>query len=173
MDENQVTVKQVGVRYGLILGLIITVLSIILLMMGQGANRMLGWLNWIIFIAAIVMAHNQFKKDGNGFMTYGQGLGLGTLVGTVSFFINSVAMYIYTVFVDDSMIAAVRQVNEEQFQSQNMSQEQIDAAMKFSEIFLKPEIMYSVAFISGIFMCFVLSLIITIFTQKKDPSLTL
>ena len=37
------------------------------------------WFSFIILIVGIVMAHKHFKNENGGFMTYGQGLSIGSL----------------------------------------------------------------------------------------------
>jgi len=46
----------------------------------------------------------------------------------------------------------------------------MDKAMEIGAVFTKPEVMYLIAFVGTIFMCFIFSLIITIFTRKEDPT---
>jgi hypothetical protein len=84
--ENKVTVSQIAIRYGLILGLIFIIISIIFefLNLDLKTQQQLQYLNYAVALIAIVLAHKAFKEGGDGFMTIGQGIGIGTLLCVIS-----------------------------------------------------------------------------------------
>ena len=58
----------------------------------------------IITIVIIFLAHKYYKDNGDGFMSYGQGIGIGFWIGLVSAVISSIFTYIYAKFIDPSFI---------------------------------------------------------------------
>ena len=100
--ENKVTVSQIGLRYGLITGLVLIVFGLILQMTGLATNTWISSISYVILIIAIVLAHNAFKEGGDGFMSIGQGIGIGTLASVVAGTLSSIFSYIYIKFIDDS-----------------------------------------------------------------------
>lgn len=174
MEENVAsetpTSRSVGVRYGLIYGIIAIAYFLILTMadidMTQGFGR---WGTVPIIIVMLILAHKYFKENGDGYMSYGQGIGIAFWLGLVSSAIYSFFTYIYMKFIDPSFITAIREKAIEDMEAQGQSQEQIDAAMKFVEMFTNAEAMLFFGLLIGPLMVVIIALIISIFTQKPLP----
>ena len=169
--EDKVTISQVGLRYGIIIGLIMIVYSMILQFTGQAANNWLGSVNYIFLIVGIVLAHKAFKGGGDGFMSIGQGLGIGTLICVVSGVLSSIFSYLYIKFVDDSMMTLIQEKQIEAMEKQGLDDAQIEQAMEMAGKFSSPEIIFGIAIIVFIFFGFILSLIVSLFTKKSNPAL--
>jgi hypothetical protein len=58
--ENKVTVSQIGVRYGLIFGLVMIVYTLILQISGMATNQWLSNASFILLIIVIIIAHKSF-----------------------------------------------------------------------------------------------------------------
>jgi len=65
--EDKLTVSQVGLKNGIILGLIFIVYGMILQFLNLDMKMMqyLGYLNYILLIVFVVMAHKAFKEGGD------------------------------------------------------------------------------------------------------------
>ena len=172
-ESNQFSVKDASIKNGITLGLVLTVYFFILTFAGQAGNQTLGYINYLIIGAFIFLGHKSYKENGSGFMSFGAGLGIGTLTTLLGSIISIIITYFYVKFVDDSMIAFARDKAIEDLEKRGMSGAEMDQAMGFAETFLKPEVMFPIAMVVTVFMGFVISIIITIFTNKKDPSLEL
>lgn len=163
------SVKSVGLRYGVILGVVSILFFLILVLSGLDMNSPVRWVGIPINIVIIVLAHNYFKDRGDGFMSYGQGMGITFWLGLIGSAISSIFTYIYLKFIDQSMIGMIRDQQLEAMEQQGMSDEQIEQAMQYTEMFTSPEMMLVFGFIGGILMLIICGLIVTIFTQKKNP----
>lgn len=170
-NKNTYTIKDASLNTGLMLGLAFIALSIIINMTGMVTNKYLSWVNYIILVLFIVIGQNNFKRNGNGFMSFGQGLGIGMFVTAIGTVISTAFGYIYVSFIDSSVMETLREAQVIELEKQGLSPEQFDAALEISEKFLQPAIMYPMALFFMLFFGFLLSLIITIFTKKNDPSL--
>ena len=94
--EEKPTVGKVSIKYGLISGLLGIVYFMLLNFAAvAGKSGIYSWIGWIITLVMIYLAHKAFKDDGDGYMSYGQGLGLGTLVALISGTLGSIFMFIY------------------------------------------------------------------------------
>ena len=169
--EDKVTVSQIGLRYGIILGLIMIVYSMILQFIGLATNNWASSVSYIFLIVGMVMAHKAFKDGGDGFMRLGQGLGIGTLISAVSGGISMIFSYLYIKFIDDSMMQLIQDKQIEAMEKQGMDDAQIDQAMEMAEKFSSPEIIFGIALIAFIFFGFIISLIVSLFTKKDNPAL--
>jgi hypothetical protein len=170
-SSSSVTTKSVGIRYGLILAVIsilyFVVMNILGINMQQGVWQLVGM---IPTIAVIFLAHQYFKEHGDGFMRYGQGLGIGTLVGVVSSVISSIFVYVYIKFVDQSFLETVLEKAVEDMQKQGLSDEQIDQAMPMVEKMTSAESILFMGILFSVFFAFIIALIVSIFTQKTNPN---
>ena len=169
--ENKVTVSQIGLRYGLILGLLSIVFSLILQMTGMATNNWLGSIGYIFFIVVIVLAHKAFKEGGDGFMSIGQGIGIGTLLSLIGGTLSSIFTFLYLKFVDDSMLQTIREKQIEGMEAQGMDDAQIDQAMEIAAKFSGPVAILIIGIIGSVFIGFIISLIVALFTKKSNPVL--
>jgi len=170
--ETQASTSKIGLRYGLISGLILIIYSLILQVAGLASNQKLGWLSYIILAVIIYMAHNAFKQQGNGYLSIGQGLGIGMIISAISGVFSGVFLFVYLKFVDNSMLEEIRDRSYEQLESKGMSDEQIEQAMSMSEKFMSPGMLFIFAIIGTLFFGFIVSLIVSLFTKKSNPEVS-
>jgi len=168
--EEQVTVKKVGIKYGIYLALVSIIYSLILQIAGLIANQALGYVGLIFTIVAFVMAHNEFKK-ANEFMSYKQGLGISMIVVLVSSVLSSIFTYIYVKFVDDSLIELSRAKAEEQLMGRGLSDAQIEQQLEIQAKFTTPEMILVMGIFMGVLFGFIIALIVTAITKKPNPDL--
>ncbi|HMG94536.1 MAG TPA: DUF4199 domain-containing protein [Chryseolinea sp.] len=174
MEENStslaVTPRSVGIRYGLIMGIISIVLFLVFVIVDMETYLKIGrWVNTAMAIAILILAHLYYRKNGDGFMNYGQGIGIAFWSGLISSVVGSVFTYIYIKFVDQSMITAIREGAIRDMEEKGQSDEQIDMAMKFVDMFTNAEALLLFGLFFGVLGMIVIGLIVTIFTQKPRP----
>lgn len=165
-----VTTRTVGIRYGLIAGIISIAFFLILTV--AGINMTSGYWNWIGYAitgAIVFLSHQYYKQNGDGFMSYGQGVGIAAWIGMISSVISSIFTYIYVKFIDSSFMEMIKEKQLSDMQEKGMSDEQIDQAMKFASMFTTPEAILIFGLVFGIIGTIILGLIVSIFTQKKAP----
>lgn len=173
MEEQEIektTVKQVSMKWGLILGVILIGFGIVIQIAGLIGNQAVSWLTYVFVAVIIYMAHKTFKDEGDGFMSYGQGLGLGTLVTTIAALVSSIFSYVYIKFIDDSMIEIVKELQYEKMLEQGNSEDQVEAAMEMTSSLMTPEFLVIMSLIATVFFGFILSLIISAITKNANPA---
>lgn len=165
-----VTPASVGLRYGLLTGLVSVIFSFIILATGQIGNTSLVSLGFIILIAGIVLAHRAFKAANEGYLAYGQGLGIGTLVAAVSGTLSAVFNYVYREFIDPDVTARiVEQMRTKLEAAGNMSDAQIDQAIGMSTKFSTGPIGLVIGIIGSIILGLLFSLVIAAITKNPKP----
>ena len=169
---EQVSVKDIAIKWGLIYAVVSIFIALVLQMTGLAAEQWAGWVNLPFSIAFIYLAHKAFKDEGDGFMSYGQGLGLGTLVNVIASILGSIFSYIYIAFIDDSIIQIAKDRAYEQWEAQGMSDAQIETAEGVMDFMMAPPMMALMGLIAGIFFGFILSLIVSIFTKNSREELS-
>lgn len=165
-----VTVRSSGIRFGLIGALIsiayFVVMNVAQINMAQGPWQFVGAVFTIILL---IFAHKYFKENTDGFMSYGQGIGIAFWMGLVSAGISSIFSYVYMKFIDETFIENVKQQQIEAMEQKGMSEAQIEQAMSFSAAFNTPEAVFIMGIIIGIIVTIIIGLLVTIFTQKNNP----
>jgi hypothetical protein len=168
--KTEVTTKSVGIKFGLIMAAVSVAYFMIMNVMGIDMSQGFGrWGGLIFNVAVIFFAHKTFKEGGDGFMSYGQGLGIGMWVALISSVISSIFTYIYVKFIDAGFIQTMLERQEEQMQENGMSEEQVKQAMDMTAKFMTPEMMLVFGLIFGFIILIIVFALVTIFTQKKNP----
>ena len=164
-----VSTKSISVKWGMINGFISIIFFVLVDFAGMAGNQALNWVGGLIFLILLVLAHREFKSEGDGYMSFGQGLGIGTLIALISSIISSVFTFIYVSFINDNFIEAIREKSIADMEKAGQSDAQIDQAMQFVEMFTSPVALLIMGILMGVFFGFIVSLIVTIFTKNQDP----
>lgn len=168
--ENQVSIKSVGVKWGIILALISIVLSLIVNIFEMyGNDTIIQVVSMILLVAALAMSYSEFKAGNEGFMSLGQGFGLGMLIITISSVISNVFSYFYMTLIDPGMIDSIREIQIAEMENQGLTDEQIEMAMEYAELFMTPHMIVLMAFIFTLFFGAIISVIVAAIMQKKKP----
>ena len=177
MEQEQatatLTTREVGIRYGLISAVVGIFYFVLITMAGMQMQGPAGYLGYLITAAIIFLAHKYYKDNGNGYMSYGQGIGIAFWCGLISSVISSVFVFIYASYIDSSFIQNIKDLQLEQMEKQGLSEAEIEQAMKIAGAFTSPAGIAGMGFIGGIITALIIAVIVTIFTQKKDPQATI
>lgn len=165
MEERNVSPASTGFKFGLIAGAVLVIYSLILILTEQFNNVPLSLLSYVLLIGLIVFAHKNFKEENNGFMTYGQGLGIGALLSMVAGFITGAFTFLYFRYIDDSAIVRQLEDMRYKFEDAGMDDAQIDQMIEMQEKIMP----YSplIGAFTMLVIGFILTLIIAAFTKKE------
>ncbi|MFY0605066.1 MAG: DUF4199 domain-containing protein [Cyclobacteriaceae bacterium] len=170
MEETEdVSMKSVAIKYGVINGIIAIAYFLVLDFTGNAGNQGLSMVGLLFTAIVMFLAQKEFIRDGDGFMNYGQGLGLGTLLSLVSAIISSIFTYIYISYINDSFLDTMKEQQIVAMEEQGMSDAQIEQALKMSESFSGPTAILIFGIIGGVFFGFIISLIVSAITKKARP----
>jgi len=168
-DQPKATVRSIALKYGLILGLIGIIYFILLDFMGQAQNQSWNYLGLIFSIVAFYFAYREYKEDGDGYMSYSQGLGIGTLASLFSSIISGVFTIVYINFINSSFMENMKQMQIAKLEEQGMSDAQIEQAIPMMEMFTSPVAMFIMIIIFGTFFGFLVALIMSAIFKKSNP----
>ncbi|OWP61965.1 DUF4199 domain-containing protein [Hymenobacter amundsenii] len=165
-----VTPASVAIRYGLLVGIVTVIYSLILMATGLEQNPLLGFVTFGILIVGIVLAHKYFKQNNGGFMSYGQGLGIATIMGAIIGTLSSIFRYIYVNFVDAEYTQRTLEAARTKLETDGLSDEQIEQAMAITTKMM-PNGPISIVWgiLATAFFGFLLALVIAAFTKNNRP----
>lgn len=168
--EKVVTTTSVGVRFGLIMGAVSIAYFMSLTVAGADVTQGIGrWSQVLINAAIIFLAHKSFKDNGDGFMSYGQGFTIGFWISLISSSLSSVFTFIYVKYIDSTFIQTMLDRQEEAMIERGMPDEQVEQAMAMTTRFMTPGSMLVFGIIGGVIMLLIVTALVGIFTQKKNP----
>lgn len=160
---------RIALKWGIISAVFSIIYTTILYVTGLWTNPLLAWVSYIVLAACIFMAMKEYKSMNSGFMGYGEGLGLGTLLSAVMGLLSAVYNYIYTSFVDTTITQKIIDLQRTEMEKRGMSEEQIDQAMQMTASFMSPGLMFLFGVLGVVFVGFILSLIIAAIQKNAKP----
>ena len=177
IDQNMnsgpaVSTRSVGIKYGLFMGVVGIAYFVILEMAGLSSSEgVWRWLSFIYIFAFLYLGQKAFIDNGNGFMTYGQGMGITFWEALISSLISSVFTFVYVSFIDKELIPkAIEKARQGMEEKGTMSDEQIDQAMAMTSSFMTPVSFFIFGLIFGIIFIMIAGLIVSAITQKRNPN---
>ncbi len=162
---------RIALKWGLISAILIIVYTVGLYITGHFKTPALSWIPFLLLLFGIVMSLREFKFTNNNFMSFSEGLGLGTLMSAVCGLIAAIFNYIYITFIDTTIIQQMREMQVEQLEQQGLSSEQIEQAMEIATRFATPGLTFLFAVIGYILFGFVFSLVVSAIVKNSKPEL--
>ncbi|WP_026236346.1 DUF4199 domain-containing protein [Pontibacter roseus] len=169
MTETQPSVSSVALKYGLLGALVSVVFSAILLIAGLDVSGWIGSLGYLILIVAMVLAMKEYKRINYGYMSYGQGLGIGTLVSLAFGVLGGLFMFVYTSFIDPGYRDTMMEKQRVELEGRGMSDEQIEQAIAMGESFSSPAMMIVWSIVGYLIIGFIISLIVAAVMKNARP----
>jgi hypothetical protein len=170
-QSETVTTRSIGIRYGLIMAVISIAFFVVMNVAGMDMQGPVGYLGWVITAVMLFLAHKSYKQQGDGFMSIGQGTGIGFWAGTISSVISSIFTYIYIKFIDDTFLQTIKDKQMEAMEKQGLSDEQMEQSMKIAGAFTSPEAILGFGIFFGILAAVIIGLLVALITKKNNPDL--
>lgn len=168
-NATPVTTSSVGLRYGLLTGLVTVLLSFGLNVMHQESSPA-RYLSFAVLVGGLVLAMNYFKQHNQGFMSYGQGIGIGAVLSAVVGAISGIFAYVYMNFIDTDMLSRITEKMRADMEARGgLSDEQIDQAVAMSGKFMNGPVMVGAALLGTLLIGVLLSLVISAIIKNAQP----
>ena len=164
-----VSSTSVGLRYGLLAGLMSVILSFILFVThaDQSPAR---WLGLVILIGAMVLAHKTYKQANGGFMNYSEGLGIGAFMSGISGIISTAFSVLYMKFIDPGYMSQMAETARANMEAKGgMTDEQIDQGVAMMQKFSTTGWMVLFGVVGSVLGGLLIALIVSAFTKHSKP----
>lgn len=172
MEENQPKTGKIAFKYGLLLGGVSVIFAFMLYMadMHYQGGIPVFIIGVVLMLAAIIIGIIQFKKENNGFITFGQGFKIGVgiclVAGVISVIFNQLLV---NVIDPDTMEKAIEFQRATLMESGDLTPEQINAQIEMGKNFTTPTMQIAFGLLYSIFMGMILSLIPALVIKKTKP----
>ena len=171
-NEERAKVAPFAFKQGIFLGLFLIIYTIVVQFANLATNQNVGYISYLIFIGVIIWSMFEFRAANQGYMEYGQGVGLGFLTSLVGGLISALFSLFYMYVIDpkaiERMLATMRITMEEQ--NPQMTDDQIDIAMSYVGWVFQPMPMFFMALLGSAFIGIIFSLIIALFIKRAEPN---
>jgi hypothetical protein len=172
METKKLSLWKSGLTYGIYLGLVLILYSVILYLAGQTFNKWLGYLSILIIIVGIIWAQLSFRKAQGDVMTYGQGVGLAAVMMIFAGVLSAIYTILLYKIIDPDLYDQSLLFYEEQatnsMMKRGLSDAQISQGLELSKRFQTPIFIALAALVNYIIYGVIVSLITSIFV-KKNP----
>ena len=162
-------IGKIAAKYGLIQGALAFVVFLVATLTGMTQTWPSSVADIVLLVVLMVLTHREFKKSHEGIMTYGQGLGSGTLLSIVASVLTSVLLYVYVNYVNTGYAAAALKIQQAALEQRGVTGAQLDQTMAITGAMLTPTGIVVTALISGVIVGFIVALIVSAFTRVSDP----
>ncbi len=169
--ENQTTsAKSIMLNYGLYLGLASILIQLIIYVSGMTYEQpwWAGVVGFVVSIILVFLGTKSFRSNNNGLLSFGEGLKVGIGISLISAIIGVIYNQIFVNFIEPDFMENSMEVARQQMAEQNLTSEQIDAALQISEGFSSPVATIGLTLIGGLFVGFIISLFTTLILKKGE-----
>ncbi|MBL7112142.1 MAG: DUF4199 domain-containing protein [Bacteroidales bacterium] len=169
MENKNTSVFMNALTWGIILGLVSIVYSVILYMVDQVFNQTLGYLSILILIAGLVISVKSYRDNVlEGEITFGKAFGFGVLVALVSAVLGAIYNYLLYTVIDPDLQKKMLEMAAEKMLEQGMPEGQIDQALEITKRFMSPVFTSIIAVFSGTLFGTIISLVVAAIFKKES-----
>lgn len=168
--------SNIGINYGIIAGLVITVVTLLQYLGGLDMYLSpIGYVTYLVIITMAVLAALKVRNKNEGFLEFSQALKVTFTVFAIALLIQTLFTYILLNFIDVSFKEAVSQEvlnkSEEMMKKFGATDSQIDAALESERTkdqfaFTRVLLGYALTCIVAFIFCLLISLIV----KKSKPA---
>jgi ABC-type antimicrobial peptide transport system permease subunit len=97
-------------------------------------------------------------------MSYGQGVGIGFWMALISLIVGGLFTFVYVSFIEPTAMDAFYDMQRTGMEEKGMPDEQIDTAISWTQ-----KLFWPIYIFFGLFFGVLVAVIVSIFTQKKNP----
>jgi hypothetical protein len=171
MEEKKQSLASASMIYGLMVGVVMIIFSLILFLLGTKPQSPLAYISYVIIVAGIIYAQLNYRnKHLGGYITYGKAFTVGLLTMAFASILIAIYTYLNFSFIDPGAIEEIRAIGEEKMVKQGMTDLQIDQTMKMMGFMYSVPWMTFMAVAGNIVGGAIISLITAIFIKKEDQS---
>jgi hypothetical protein len=127
-------------------------------------------LAWAAALGLVIFAHLQFKKKGDGFMSYGQGLVIAIWMGLIGGILSAIILFVYTKFINPEYLSQIKDFAMNEATKNSSSEEGEQMAEKMMGFIMSPGMMSFFKFLGVFFLHLIIGLIVSIFTKIESTA---
>jgi len=174
MENQQYPIWKHSLMYGLYLGVVLIILSLVFYILDLHAENWTGYVSYVFILGGVILASVTYRdKYLNGFIAYGQSFSTGFLTGLFAAIIGAIFTYFFMLYLGEEYVDLMLEKAEESILSSNpeITDEQLDLALNWTEKMMNPTWISIIVLVSSTFFSLVFALITSIFIKKENDAI--
>ena len=170
MENNKQSAFGSAFTPAIIISAALILFSLVLFLLDVAYDSKITWFNYVILFLGLWWAMISYRnKLEGGYISYGEAFKAGFFVGLIISFIVAIYTFIYVQYINPGIIDDILVKAEEDMLTKypDMSDEQIEQALSYTEMFTSPAIMAVFGFFGNLLASTIFSLIIAIFAKRE------
>ncbi|OZI07520.1 hypothetical protein BWI93_14385 [Siphonobacter sp. BAB-5385] len=177
--EPTPSTARIAMKWGAISGIVTAVFSIsyqaLNMMPDDPMKANMGWgllTNFLqigFTVLVLVLAMREFRTHNEGYISFGQGVGIAALTGAVWGVLSAGLILIYTQFIDNSAQEKTLRALRNAYEERGMTEEQTETAMRFVTLMTNPGFSFVMTILTGVIVGTVLGLIVAAVVKRDRP----
>lgn len=168
------SVARIALKWGLIAGVINIVYGVVLIAIGKYQDPSMNTISTVfgiaVAVAVLFYAMREYRTLNGGFMSFGQGLGVGMLTSAVSGVAAGLFNFVYVQFIDPTMPDQIMDRIRDGWERNGMSDSQMEQMEPMTAMMLKPGMMFVIGVFASLLFGLILSLIIAAILRREKPA---
>ena len=169
MDKQNISTARVALKYGVVAGIIGIIYATLIFIAGQIANTWLGILAFCIPIVVMFFGLKEYRSENGGYMTYGEGLGLGTQMFVIYLFIVLSFDMIYQQFIDTTIQQQIMDATRVRLENYGIEENKIDQIIEDAQKKYSPGSAFGWGMLIYSILGFLISLVVSAIMKKEKP----
>ncbi|KYG76655.1 DUF4199 domain-containing protein [Roseivirga echinicomitans] len=165
--EEQVTGRQIGIKYGVIFGLISALYTLAMAMARIQLPFVGMFIQWAIVIGVFVFACKEYKANNGNIMSFGKGFGIIMVASLIGGLIRSVASYVYFI-VDPAYLDFMKEAQQNSPFGPPPDQGNAANVEGMMAFFTSPEFIAIMSFLMAIFAGLIFGLIVSAIMKNEE-----
>ena len=174
MENQQYPSWKHSLMYGLYLGVVLIILSLVFYILDLQGENWTDYINYVFILGGVILASVTYRdKYLNGYITYGQSFSVGFLTGVFAAIIGAIFTYFFMLYLGDEFVDLMMEKAEETMLESNpdMSDEELKLALNIAQKMMNPAWISVIVLLSSVFFSLVFALIVSIFIRKENNSI--
>lgn len=171
MEEKQKSAFMPSLMPGIYLGFVLIIYSLLMFILDVEHESYINYFSYVILAAGLFWSVVSYRdKQLGGYIEYGKAFSAGFYTGLFASALAGIFLYIYVQYIDPGIIEEILIKAEESMLEQNpdISNEQLEQALSWTETFTSPVMMGVMGFIMNLIVSAIFSLIIAIFAKREN-----
>ena len=134
-------------------------------------GQYLNWFGLVISIVVIYLGIKAVREESPGkALSYGQGLGAGTIISLLSCVMSAVYTYIHFKFINPSFFDYQAEFMKQKWAAAGLSDAQIERASTMMQKFSGPGVSAAVVLVFGTVVGVIISLVLAAILKREAPA---
>ena len=156
---------------GVYLAVALIVFSLLTFLLDVEYDSPIKYISYAILAIGLYLTIVSYRdKHMGGFISYKGAFTSGFYTALIASLITGLFTFIYVEYIDTTLVEQILITTEETMLESNpdMSDEQIEQALSYTEMFTSPVVMSIFGFLGNLVVSIILSLIISIFAKREN-----